>query len=182
MNYRKVAHYLGIILLIEAALMLLPVAIGLIYRERETVSFLITIGILAAVGWLFYNSKPQKNNIYSKEGYIIVAAAWLLMSAFGALPMFISEAIPNYIDAFFETVSGFTTTGSTILTEIESLPKCVLFWRSFTHFIGGMGILVFVLAVMPRSDAICPPSITSSAAPSTAQLVVISGRYIPMAL
>lgn len=152
MNYRKIAHYLGIILLTEAGLMLLPVAIGLIYHEKATTSFLITIGILAAVGWLFYNRKPKKNNLYSKEGYIIVAAAWLLMSAFGALPMFISEAIPNYMDAFFETVSGFTTTGSTILTEIESLPRCVLFWRSFTHFIGGMGILVFVLAVMPRSE------------------------------
>ena len=152
MNYKKVAHYLGTILLIEAVLLLLPVLIGLIYREKETVFFLETIGILAAVGLILRRRKPSKNNLYSKEGYIIVALAWLLMSAFGALPFFISGSIPNYMDAFFETVSGFTTTGSTILTDIESLPKCMLFWRSFTHFIGGMGILVFVLAVMPKSE------------------------------
>ena len=152
MNYRKVAHYLGIILLIEAALMFLPVAVGLIYREKQIVSFLITIGIVAAVGAILYKRKPKKNNLYSKEGYMIVGLAWLLMSAFGALPMFISGSVSNYIDAFFETVSGFTTTGSTILSDIESLPRCILFWRSFTHFIGGMGILVFVLAVIPRSE------------------------------
>ncbi|MBQ6543009.1 MAG: TrkH family potassium uptake protein, partial [Clostridia bacterium] len=132
--------------------MFLPVAVGLIYREKQIVSFLITIGIVAAVGAILYKRKPKKNNLYSKEGYMIVGLAWLLMSAFGALPMFISGSVSNYIDAFFETVSGFTTTGSTILSDIESLPRCILFWRSFTHFIGGMGILVFVLAVIPRSE------------------------------
>ena len=152
MNYKKIAHYLGTILLIEAALMLLPVITGLIYHERDTVYFIEVIGILAAAGLILYRRKPVKNSLYSKEGYMIVALAWVLMSAFGALPFFIGGSIPNYMDAFFETVSGFTTTGSTILTDIESLPKCMLFWRSFTHFIGGMGILVFVLAVMPKSE------------------------------
>lgn len=152
MNYKKIAHYLGTILLIEAVLLLLPVTVGIIYREKETLNFLETIGILAAVGLILRRRKPDKNNLYAKEGYYIVALAWLLMSAFGALPFFISGSIPNYMDAFFETVSGFTTTGSTILPDIESLPKCMLFWRSFTHFIGGMGILVFVLAVMPKSE------------------------------
>ena len=152
MNYRKIFHYLGIILLVEALLMILPVIIGLLYRERIVWCFLVTMALLGAVGFLFYRRKPSKNSLYSKEGYVIVALAWVLMSLFGALPFFICGNIPNYLDAFFETVSGFTTTGATILTEIETMPKCLLFWRSFTHFIGGMGILVFVIAIMPKTE------------------------------
>ncbi len=152
MNYRKIFNNLGIILLVEAALMVLPVIVAIAYREKTILYFLITMGFLAATGALFTHMKPQKESIYAREGYITVALAWLLMSLFGALPFFLSGSIPNYMDAFFETVSGFTTTGSTILSDIESLPRSILFWRAFTHFIGGMGILVFVIAIIPKAE------------------------------
>lgn len=132
----------------EALLLLLPAFVGVLYGEgREAISFLIPAAILGCVfvaaGW----KKPEKGTIYGKEGMIIVASAWLLWSMFGALPFVISGCIPNYIDALFETVSGFTTTGSSILRNVEFLPKCMVFWRSFTHWVGGMGVLVFVMVL-----------------------------------
>jgi trk system potassium uptake protein TrkH len=115
------------------------------------ISFLISAAIALAIGMLFrVLSKPNSRLIYAREGFAIVAYAWLLMSAIGALPFVIGGAIPSYVDAFFETVSGFTTTGASILTDVEALDKCMLFWRSFTHWIGGMGILVLVTAVVPN--------------------------------
>ena len=153
MNYRKIFSNLGTILMLEAVLMVLPVTVAVAYRESDTIfAFALTIAALTAAGLLFKIRKPVKQSIYARDGYMEVALAWLLMSAFGALPFVINGCIPNYIDAFFETVSGFTTTGSSILSDIEALPRSMLFWRSFTHFIGGMGILVFVIAIFPKAE------------------------------
>ena len=153
MNYRMISYYIGRILLIEALLLAFPAVGALIYRENTLLSFAVTIGALTLTGFLAVRKKPEKTSIYAKEGYVIVALTWILMSLFGALPFYISGYIPSFTDAFFETVSGFTTTGSTILKSIETLPKSLLFWRSFTHWIGGMGILVFVIAIMPKTES-----------------------------
>ena len=151
MNYKMIRYFFGIMLMLEAAFMLIPTATALIYSEDIT-PFIITTGILLFFGIPSVAFKPNNTRIYAKEGFICVAAAWILLSLFGALPFVISGAIPNYIDAFFETVSGFTTTGATILSEIESLPRGILLWRSFTHWFGGMGVLVFMLALFPSGD------------------------------
>ncbi len=148
MNYRMLGYLLGIIMMIEAALLALPAAVALVCRE-PIIPFLITMGILLALAAPLVHRKPKDRRIYPKEGFVCVASAWLVMSVLGALPFVFSGAIPSYIDALFETASGFTTTGATVLTEIESLPRGILFWRSFTHWIGGMGVLVFMLAIMP---------------------------------
>ncbi|MBQ3063917.1 MAG: TrkH family potassium uptake protein [Clostridia bacterium] len=151
MNYRMIGYLLGIILLIEAALLCLPMIVALIFGET-TVPFLLTIGILVLVSALPVLFRPKNTRIYAKEGFVVVASAWILMSLFGALPFVFSGTIPNYIDAVFETVSGFTTTGASILTAIEGLPFGILFWRSFTHWVGGMGVLVFMLAILPSDN------------------------------
>lgn len=153
MNYRMISHYIGRILLVEGILMFLPAICAVIYGEDTLISFAITIAALAVTGAIAVKQKSEKSNIYAKEGYVIVALSWILMSLFGALPFFINGYIPNFVDAFFETVSGFTTTGATILTDVEALPKSLLFWRSFTHWIGGMGILVFMIAIMPKTES-----------------------------
>jgi len=152
MNYRMISFVLGRILLTESALMILPLLTAIISRE-PIFPFLIPTLALLAIGMLFGFRRPQKHsNIYARDGFAVVALAWLLMSVFGATPFVLSGDIPNYVDAFFETVSGFTTTGSSILTEIEPLSKSCLFWRSFTHWIGGMGVLVFVMAILPMQN------------------------------
>lgn len=153
MNLKSISYNIGRILLVEAVLLIFPAVGALIYNEVTLLSFAITIALLVTTGLIAVHKKPAKNTVYAKEGYVIVALTWILMSLFGALPFYISGYIPHFIDAFFETVSGFTTTGSTILREIESLPKSLLFWRSFTHWIGGMGILVFVIAIMPKTES-----------------------------
>ena len=132
---------------VEAILLLLPALVSLIYGEFSGVYFLIPSGILIVIDLLVGMKKPEKRTIYGKEGMVIVASAWILWSLFGALPFTLSGSIPSYLDAFFETVSGFTTTGSSILTDVEALPQGMLFWRSFTHWIGGMGVLVFVMVL-----------------------------------
>ena len=147
-------YLIGIILAVEAALLSVPLITALIYRESGA-PFIITMAILMAVSLPLMALKPRdtsERRIFAKEGFVCVAAAWIFLSVFGALPFVFSGSIPNYIDALFETVSGFTTTGASILTEIESLPKGILLWRSFTHWIGGMGVLVFVLALLPQKD------------------------------
>ena len=151
MNYRMIGYLLGIILLIEAALLCLPLAVALLYGETP-IPFLLTIGILALVALPPVFFRPKNTRIYAKEGFVVVASAWILMSLFGALPFVFSGAIPHYIDAVFETVSGFTTTGASILTAVEGLPYGILFWRSFTHWVGGMGVLVFMLAILPSDN------------------------------
>ena len=148
MNYRMLGYLLGLILTAEAALMLAPASVSLAYGE-SVFPFLITMGIVLLVAIPFVLQKPKNMRIYAKEGFVCVALGWLLLSAFGAIPFVLSGAIPHYVDAFFETVSGFTTTGASILTAVEGLPMGILFWRSFTHWVGGMGVLVFVLAILP---------------------------------
>lgn len=151
MNRKMVFFTVGHIALAEAALLLLPALVALIYLEKSGFSFLISAALALCIGMLFVVfSKPDNRLIYAKEGFAIVAYAWLLLSAIGAVPFVIGGAIPSYVDAFFETVSGLTTTGASILTDVEALDKCMLFWRSFTHWIGGMGILVLVTAVVPN--------------------------------
>ncbi len=150
MKTKVVLHTVGQILLIEAGLLILPVIVGLIYHEQASVqAFLLTIVITAAAGGLLSLVRPGKSSIYAREGFAITGLSWIMLSFFGCLPFVISRQIPEFIDAFFETVSGFTTTGSSILTDIESLDNAMLFWRSFTHWVGGMGILVFSMIIVP---------------------------------
>ena len=151
MNRRMIFYVIGQIINIEAALLLLPAAVSLYYKEGCLTAFLITAGIALAFGLtLTLTSCPGNHLIYAKDGFVIVTLAWLAMSAIGALPFVISGEIPNFIDAFFETVSGFTTTGASVLTNVEKMSQGLLFWRSFTHWIGGMGVLVFVMAIIPN--------------------------------
>ena len=145
-------YLLGLLLLLEGALLTLPMLVSIIYRETP-LPFLYTMGILLLVGVALVLQKPKDRRIYAKDGFVMVAGGWILLSLFGALPFVLSGAIPSYIDALFETVSGFTTTGSTILAEIEGLPKGILFWRSFTHWVGGMGVLVLMLALFPNDNS-----------------------------
>lgn len=147
MNVKMIRYILGKMLGVEAVLLLLPVLVSFIYQEYSGVFFLIPAAILCVIYLLMGVKRPENRTIYGKEGMVIVAGAWILWSLFGALPFSLSGSIPNYVDAVFETVSGFTTTGSTILADIEALPKGMLFWRSFTHWVGGMGVLVFVMVL-----------------------------------
>ena len=149
MNHRMIFYSLGNILKLEGGLLALPLLVSLIHNESSYLAFIITIAVLEGIGFALTFKKPLSTQIYAKEGFVIVGLSWFAMSLFGALPFIISGEIPNFIDAFFETVSGFTTTGSTILAEVAHLPKSILFWRSFTHWIGGMGVLVLMVAVMP---------------------------------
>lgn len=153
MNYKAVFSILGKVLALEGLLMLFPLLVGIYYGEGTYLSFLLPMAVLFAIGVPLSFIKNGDTKMYAKEGFVIVAASWIVMSLAGALPFVISGAIPSFVDAFFETVSGFTTTGASILNDIEILPKGILFWRSFTHFIGGMGILVFVLAIIPKYDS-----------------------------
>lgn len=149
MNYRVIFKSLGTVLCIEAACMVPSLLVSLIYWQGDRASFLLSILILTACGLGLQQIKTVTNDIYSRDGFAIVAFGWLLVSIFGALPFLISGAIPSPIDALFESVSGFSTTGASILREIEGLPKGILFWRSFTHWMGGMGVLVLMLAILP---------------------------------
>lgn len=152
MNYRMVSKTVGRLLQAEALLLLLPMAVSIYFKENLIFVYAIVIAILLGVGTVMTLPKPHKRRIYAREGFVIVSLSWILMSLFGALPFVISGAIPSFVDAIFETVSGFTTTGASIISDIESLPKSILFWRSFTHWIGGMGVIVFVLAILPQKD------------------------------
>ena len=149
---RKMVYYLtGRIILLEGALLLAPLAVSLIYRDNGIIPFLITIGICALIGGLLsLLFRNHSTMIFAKEGFLITALAWVSLSLIGAIPFVLSGEIPNYIDAFFETVSGFTTTGASILADVESKSHSILFWRSFTHWMGGMGILVLMVAIIPN--------------------------------
>ncbi len=146
-----IGYVIGRILVTEAALLALPAVTALAYGESLR-PFLLTALLLVAVGLVMGRKKPARTALYARDGFAVVALAWLLMSAFGALPFVLSGDIPFYVDAFFETVSGFTTTGASILTAVEPLSRSGLFWRSFTHWVGGMGVLVFVMAILPMTD------------------------------
>ena len=150
-----VAYILGRLLQIEALLLLIPVVVSLIYREpiRYPLSFIVVALVTGMVGYQFTKKRPKIKSLYAKEGFIIVSLSWILLSFFGALPFVLNGDIPSLVDAFFETASGFTTTGASILNNVELLARSSLFWRSFTHLIGGMGVLVFALAVLPQVDS-----------------------------
>ena len=155
MNYKMIFYVLGKMLKLLSGLLLLPTLCSLIYKESRhiTSAFIITIIISFSAYCIinFFTDKDGDRDFYKREGYVIVTLTWIVFSLLGALPFYISGEIPSYIDSLFETVSGFTTTGSTILTDIESIEKSLLLWRSFTHFIGGMGVIVFAVAILPRS-------------------------------
>lgn len=147
MNYKLLLKVNGKLMLFEAAVMVLPFITSLIYRERAGFAFLPVIAVLLIVGALLSAIKPKREELYAREGLAIASTTWIIYSLMGCLPFYISGEIPSFIDSFFETVSGFTTTGASILTDVEALSNCMLFWRSFTHWIGGMGMLVFLLAI-----------------------------------
>ncbi len=153
MNYRIVFNTTGKVLVVESGLMLLPLLVSLLYQEwLAAIAFSATAVVTAILGLLLFKLiKPKSSFLFAKEGLVTVALAWISVSIFGALPFVVSGDIPNYIDAFFETVSGFTTTGASILTDVESLSHGALIWRSFTHWIGGMGVLVFILAITSKT-------------------------------
>lgn len=149
MNYKIIKYITGWVLIFEALFMAPSLLTALIYQEKAGYSLLISMGLCLAVGFLLSRAKLTSKSMYAREGFVAVAFCWIVLSAFGALPFVLSRAIPSYIDAVFEVVSGFTTTGSSILTDVEALPNCLIFWRSFTHWIGGMGVLVLVMAILP---------------------------------
>lgn len=153
MNFGMVLKSLGILLICEAAVMIPSLIVAIAANGKDIQAFTITIVLTAIVGFLAAKIKPRRKNIYARDGFAIVAIGWLLVSFFGSLPFVISGAIPSMVDAFFETSSGLTTTGSSILTNVEVLPYGVTFWRSFTHWIGGMGVLVMTLAILPSAGA-----------------------------
>lgn len=150
MNYNMIIYMLGNLMKVEGCLMIVPVVIAVAKSETASMkAFLTTIVMLWGLGTILTSIKFKNKDIYAREGFVITALSWIVLSFFGAMPFYFSETIPFFVDSFFETVSGFTTTGASILNEIESLPLSILFWRSFTHWIGGMGVLVFLLAIIP---------------------------------
>ena len=151
MNYRMICYVLSLVHAIEAGLMTLPLAVTLYYHE-DPFAFLVAILVTLAAAGILFAFRPKSRVLFAREGFVAVALSWVMMSLFGALPFTISGWIPSYVDAVFETVSGFTTTGASILVDIEALPRGLLFWRSLTHWIGGMGVLVFILAVLPLAS------------------------------
>ena len=151
MNGAMIVYILGQVLRIEGLLMLPSFIVGLIYGEKQGWAYLLMGFVCLAVGTLAAMKKPKNTTIYLKEGCVSTALCWIVLSAFGAIPFVLTGEIPSFLDAMFETVSGFTTTGSSILTDVEAMSHPSLFWRSFTHWIGGMGVLVFLLAVLPMA-------------------------------
>ncbi|MBR4580373.1 MAG: TrkH family potassium uptake protein [Lachnospiraceae bacterium] len=149
MNYAFVFYILGWVLILEGAFMSLPCITSIIYREKSGMWFLLVALISALAGFILIRKKPKNSQFFAKEGFAVVGLSWILMSLVGAAPFTISKEIPNYVDAVFETASGFTTTGASILVDVEALSHTALLWRSFTHWIGGMGVFVFLLAVLP---------------------------------
>lgn len=149
MNFRIIAYIVGWVCNFQAIFMLLPFFTALIYQEQEFSSFLAAMAVCLVIGIPLTIKKPKNKVFYTKDGCVAVALSWLALCIFGAVPFVVSGYIPHPIDALFETVSGFTTTGSSILTDVEVLPHCILIWRSFTHWIGGMGVLVFLLSLLP---------------------------------
>lgn len=157
MSLKKVGKILGKIMILEGILMILPLVVSIIYQEynisiKYLLAFIIPIVLLIVGGALLQKLKPERKTLYQKEGFVIVALVWVIMTTFGALPFVINGDIPNYINALFETMSGFTTTGASVIPDVTKLCHSSLFWRSFTHWIGGMGILVFILIFIPESN------------------------------
>ena len=153
MNIKLTLKTIGQVLLVESALMLIPLAVALLCGGGDAAAILISLVITAAAGELLSLLKPRSDNLRAREGFAVVALGWILVSFFGCLPFRLHGCIPKLVDAYFETVSGFTTTGATLLTDVEVLPKGLLFWRSFSHWVGGMGVLVLSLALLPKMGA-----------------------------
>ena len=151
MNYRMISYIIGCIWLFEAAFLLVPVVTALVYGEQAVFSFLWTILICLAAGALLSFKKPKNQTLRARDGLVVVSLSWIALSLLGALPFMFTGVTASYVDALFETVSGFTTTGATIFPAVEDLPRSILMWRSFTHWIGGMGVLVFIMAFVPLS-------------------------------
>ena len=154
MNYRMITYILGWILIFEAIFMAVPAITAVCYGESAVWWFLATAAVCVGIGLMLTKiKKPENKKLYSREGFVIVSLSWIVLSVFGALPFFLSGEIPSFVDALFETVSGFTTTGASILGDVEKLSKSMLMWRSFTHWVGGMGVLVFIMAFVHLSGA-----------------------------
>ena len=151
MNYKMIKHTLGWLLLFESAFFTVPIITAAVYKEAEILSFALSMLICAAFAAIFLIGKPKSRVLYAREGFVIVALSWIFLSIFGALPFMFSGVTRSYVDALFETISGFTTTGATIFSDVEALPYSINIWRCFTHWIGGMGVLVFILAFIPLS-------------------------------
>lgn len=151
MNYKMIRYIIGWLIVFESVFMLFPALVALVCGENSFFSFLLSIGLGLLGGGLLVVKKPKRTTMYAREGFVTVSVSWLVLSVFGAIPFLLTGSIPSVIDALFESVSGFTTTGATILSDVECLEKSVLLWRSFTHWIGGMGVLVFIMAVIPLS-------------------------------
>ena len=149
MNGRMIRYILLWVLKIEGALMLLPCLVAAIYRERQGFIYLAFAAAALIIGWLGTHKKPENTEIYQRDGFVSVALSWIVMSCYGALPFVATREIPHFVDALFEIVSGFTTTGASILNDVEALSHVSLFWRSFSHWVGGMGVLVFILMLIP---------------------------------
>lgn len=153
MNYRMITYILGWILIFEGLFLAVPTVTALVFGESALWSYLLSLSGCLLIGSLLVLKKPKNRQLYAREGSVIVALSWIILSAFGAVPFVLTEEIPNYIDALFETVSGFTTTGASILSDVEAMSRASLMWRSFTHWVGGMGVLVFIMAFIPLSGA-----------------------------
>ena len=151
MNHSIIIYMLGWIMNIEAALMLIPILTAVVYKEGIISCYAGVAVVCAVLGFLCTRKKPKVRMFFAREGFVLVSLGWLVLSFFGCLPFVLSGEIPHFIDALFEIVSGFTTTGSSILPEVEKLSKASLIWRSFSHWIGGMGVLVFILAILPMA-------------------------------
>ena len=154
MNYRMIKYTVGWLLLFEAGFLCVPLITAAVYGENAFTAFLISIGICVAVSLLFlFVGKPKSHTLYAKEGFVIVSLCWVFLSIFGSFPFLLSGVTDSFVDALFETASGFTTTGSTIFATVEELPRSINIWRCFTHWVGGMGVLVFIMAFLPLSGA-----------------------------
>lgn len=191
MNYSMVLYILGYMLKFESAFLMLPVLIGIIYKEDASLSYLAVAAVCLILGLLLTRKKPTSPNLYTREGFVTVALSWIVMSVFGAMPFVLTGDIPSYVDALFETISGFTTTGASILNDVESLTHTSLFWRSFTHWIGGMGVFVFIMAILPLMGGSTMNLMKAeSPGPSVSKLVphvkdtakILYGMYIAITL
>ncbi|MBS5118347.1 MAG: TrkH family potassium uptake protein [Clostridium sp.] len=192
MNYSMIFFIIGWVFLIEAALMAPSALVALLYTEQSIWAFAAAIGLCLLLGVPLVRRQPANKVFYAKEGCVTVALSWIVMSLMGALPFVFSGVIPSIVDAMFETVSGFTTTGASILKDVEVLPRCMLFWRSFTHWIGGMGVLVFLLCLLPMSGGGYSMNLmkAESPGPSVSKLVpkvrstakLLYGLYVALSL
>ena len=192
MNYSMIFFIIGWVFIIEAALMAPSALVAVLYSERSIWAFAAAIGLCLLLGVPLVRKQPANKVFYAKEGCVTVALSWIVMSLMGALPFVFSGVIPSIVDAMFETVSGFTTTGASILKDVEVLPRCMLFWRSFTHWIGGMGVLVFLLCLLPMSGGGYSMNLmkAESPGPSVSKLVrkvrstakLLYGLYVALSL